>query len=170
MSQLPLPLSLYQFRRYVLDPALALLPASMDSPNARRLLTTICLQESDDFKSRRQYKNGPARGLAQFEKGGGVAGVLTHKASKALAAKVCAARGVPTTTDGVYAILEHDDVLALALARLLLWTDPAALPGDEEGAWRVYLRVWRPGAYKRDPHGLRRRWTRNFKKAGEGNQ
>ena len=45
------------------------------------------------------------------------------------------------------AALEHDDVLAAAFGRLLLWTDPRAPPavGDESGAWALYLRCWRPG-------------------------
>ncbi|MNG31598.1 hypothetical protein D3C84_1174300 [compost metagenome] len=49
--------------------------------------------------------------------------------------------------EAVYVAIEHDDVLAAALARLLLWTDPGKLPklGDEQGAWDLYLRTWRPG-------------------------
>ncbi|MNL60597.1 hypothetical protein D3C87_1844250 [compost metagenome] len=47
----------------------------------------------------------------------------------------------------VYATLEKDDVLASAFARLLLWTDPKALPdvGAKDAAWALYLRTWRPG-------------------------
>jgi hypothetical protein len=47
----------------------------------------------------------------------------------------------------VYNSLAHDDVLAAAFARLLLWTDPQRLPslGDADGAWALYLRTWRPG-------------------------
>ena len=40
-----------------------------------------------------------------------------------------------------------NDMLAAAMARLLLWTDPAPLPqvGDIEGSWNYYARLWKPG-------------------------
>lgn len=128
-----------------IEPALALLPANMDSPAARVMLLAIGLQESR-FVHRRQI-GGPARGFWQFERGGGVFGVLTHAASAALARQVCDARGVAPTTAAVYGRLENDDVLAAAFARLLLWTDAARLPAvdDKDGAWALYLRTWRPG-------------------------
>lgn len=126
-------------------PALALLPAKMDTPAARVMLLAIGLQESR-FVHRRQI-GGPARGFWQFEQGGGVRGVLTHPASAALARQVCEVRGVAPTTAAVYAQLENDDVLGAAFARLLLWTDPKSLPaiGDADAAWALYLRTWRPG-------------------------
>lgn len=128
-----------------IEPALALLPANMDSPAARVMLLAIGLQESR-FVHRRQI-GGPARGFWQFEKGGGVRGVLTHAASASLARQVCEVRGVAPTSAAVYAQLESDDVLAAAFARLLLWTDPARLPdvGDSKGGWDLYARTWRPG-------------------------
>lgn len=132
-------------------PALALLPAQMTSHEAELMLLAIGLQESG-LVHRRQI-GGPARGLLQFETGG-VRGALTHEASREHARRVCAARGVEPTTAAVYARLEHDDVLAMAIGRLLLWTDPKPLPelckADE--AWSLYLRTWRPGK----PH--RNRW------------
>ncbi|WP_199533145.1 hypothetical protein [Thiopseudomonas alkaliphila] len=59
-----------------IDPALALLPARMKSKKAVVMMLAIGLQESR-FIHRRQIK-GPARGFWQFEKGGGVYGVLNH--------------------------------------------------------------------------------------------
>ena len=61
------------------------------------------------------------------------------------------ARGVAPVSEPVYAAIEFDDVLAAALARLLLWSDPGKLPGkgDTEAAWQLYLRTWRPGAWFR---------------------
>ena len=56
----------------------------------------------------------------------------------------------------VYQAFEHDDVLAAIFARLLLWTDPYSLPklGDADGAFNLYIRTWRPGAYSRgNAHG-----------------
>lgn len=126
-------------------PALALLPPAMNSPQARVLLLAIGLQESR-FLHRRQI-GGPARGFWQFERNGGVRGVLTHPASREDALRICAARDVAPVAATVNAALETDDILAAAFARLLLWTDPLRLPaaGDADGAWALYLRTWRPG-------------------------
>ncbi|MBB1593537.1 hypothetical protein [Achromobacter sp. UMC46] len=128
-----------------IGPALALLPANMDSVAARVMLLAIGLQESR-FLHRRQI-GGPARGFWQFERGGGVRGVLTHPASRDRARHVCDLRQVEAAAASVYNALETDDVLAAAFARLLLWTDSARLPaaGDVQGAWNLYTRTWRPG-------------------------
>ncbi|MFY3127648.1 hypothetical protein ACOTGA_23640 [Achromobacter xylosoxidans] len=133
-----------------INPALALLPAGMDTPAARVMLLAIGLQESR-FLHRRQIA-GPARGFWQFEKGtrasrGGVWGVFLHAASKDHLAALCKARSVSCDPDAIYAALEYDDVLAAGVARLLLWTDPKALPaiGDADAGWALYLRTWRPG-------------------------
>ncbi|NMK48065.1 hypothetical protein [Achromobacter sp. Bel] len=131
--------------RTVINPALALLSAGMDSPEARVMLLAIGLQESR-FLHRRQI-GGPARGLWQFEQGGGVRGVLAHPASRDAAQRICAACRVAPAAASVYPVLETDDVLACAFARLLLWTDAKRLPSvdDSSGAWSLYLRTWRPG-------------------------
>lgn len=139
-------MELNQVRRSIIEPALSLLPAKMTSPKAVAMLLGIGLQESH-FEYRRQLGNGPARGFWQMERGGGVHGVLTHQASAKLAAGICAKRGVEPTDMAVWSAIELDDVLAAALARLLLWTDPQPLPvlGDFAGGWALYARVWRPG-------------------------
>ncbi|WP_429941973.1 hypothetical protein [Achromobacter xylosoxidans] len=133
-----------------ITPALALLPARMATAEARVMLLAIGLQESR-FVHRRQIV-GPARGFWQFEKGtrasrGGVWGVYLHAASKNHLAALCKARSVACNPDAIYAALEYDDVLAAGVARLLLWTDPKALPaiGDADEGWALYLRTWRPG-------------------------
>lgn len=154
---LTLPISPVDFDQLVATPALALLPTKMDTPEARVMMLAICLQESAlahrwqvvDLK--RPDVMGPARGLAQFERGGGVYGVINHQASREYAKVVCEARGIPATVGAVYDALSHDDVLAAAFARLLLWTDPRALPhvDDANSAWGYYIRNWRPG--KRRP-------------------
>jgi hypothetical protein len=138
-------MTLSEIRERAIAPALAMLPARMSSVPAVAQMLAIGLQESR-FEHRRQI-GGPARGFWQFEQGGGVRGVLRHSASRVHAQAVCRARNVIATESAVYAALEHDDVLAAAFARLLLWTDPKPLPalGDEQGAWDLYLRVWRPG-------------------------
>lgn len=130
--------------------ALYMLPPPMTSPEARVMMYAIGLQESR-FLYRRQIVNGkpigPAKGFWQFERGGGCRGVVEHAASRFWMHRVCAARGVEFTSKGVWDAIEHDDVLAAAAARLLLFTDPKRLPavGDAGGAWDLYMRVWRPG-------------------------
>lgn len=129
-----------------INPGLALLPAKMDTPAARVQLLAIGLQESR-FLHRRQLGNGPARGLWQFERGGGVRGVLTHPASREHAYRICGLRGVEPVAAAVHPALEFDDVLSAAFARLLMWTDAWRLPavGDAQGGWEMYIRTWRPG-------------------------
>ncbi|MHC3750681.1 hypothetical protein ACYKDZ_17575 [Stutzerimonas stutzeri] len=154
-------MTLSEIRERAIAPALALLPARMSSREAEVQMLAIGLQESR-FQHRRQI-GGPARGFWQFEQGGGVRGVLRHPASREHALAVCRVRNVIATEGAVYAALEHDDVLAAAFARLLLWTDPKALPalGDEQAAWDLYLRTWRPGK----PH--RHTWDALYAKALE---
>lgn len=160
-----------------INPALALLPADMDTPAARVQMLATGLQESR-FVDRRQLVGrpprpvGPAKSFWQAERGGGmVHGVRLHAATSAAAAHLYQARGVPARDGAIWDGIEHDDVLAAGLARLLLWSDPGRLPlmGDIEGAWRLYLRTWRPGAYD---HGtpaqraeLRAKWGRYYAQA-----
>ncbi len=136
-----------------IHPAMALLPAYMDKPEASVMLLAIGLQESR-FMFRfqklagRPYEKGPARGFWQFERGGGVHGVMTHDDSRQYAEGVAKVRGVPFDAVLIHARLETDDVLAATFARLLLWTDRKALPSldaNPEEAWQCYTRNWRPG-------------------------
>jgi hypothetical protein len=133
-----------------INPALAMLPVKMDSKEARVMMLSIGLQESE-FMNRVQKLNGggrgPARSFWQMERGGGVHGVLNHDASKQLAREVCEKRKVAVTSLDVWNAMEFDDVLGAAFARLLLYTDPKRLPAvtDAEAAWLLYERVWRPG-------------------------
>ena len=140
------------FIRDALNPALAMLPAAMDTAEARVMLIAIGLQESR-LVHRRQLVGtpprpvGPAKGLWQFERGGGCAGVVSHAASRYWMSLVCKARGVQFNATAVWNALETDDILAAAAARLLLFTDPRRLPvlGDDREAWNLYMRAWRPG-------------------------
>lgn len=140
------------FIEHALAPALKLLPAKMDTPAARAMVVAICLQESR-LQHRRQI-NGPARGYAQFEQGGGVRGVLTHPASQPHIQAVLAALdyGPNTGADECYIAIEHNDILAAAFARLLLWTLPGHLPARNAPgiAWSQYVSAWRPGKPHRD--------------------
>lgn len=131
--------------REIIPVTMRLLPIGMDSPAARAMLVAIGLQESR-FIHRRQIK-GPARGFLQFERGGGVRGVLTHPATAQTARQLADTLCYPADEHTLYAALEHNDVLALAFGRLLLWTLPGRLPGPQEPVegWRQYMESWRPG-------------------------
>ena len=133
------------FYNNVLPQAYALLPPAMGSPAASAMLLAIGLQEGRLYY--RKQIGGPAHGPWQFEKGGGVVGVLTHASTKALAAKVCVARNVAGNASAVYEELTEDDVLACCFARLLLYTLPGKLPaqGDPDEGWWQYISAWRPG-------------------------
>lgn len=133
------------FIKHGLEPALGLLPASMDSPAARAMVLAICFQESRLLY--RKQINGPAKGYAQFEQGGGVKGVLTHPATVGHARVVCAALDYIPEASAVYTGIEHNDILAAAFARLLLYSLPEPLPekGDPDEGWKQYISAWRPG-------------------------
>lgn len=154
-------MTLKEIQSQAINPALSMLPSAM-SRQPEKLMTlmlAIGLQESR-FKHRRQI-NGPARGYWQFERGGGVRGVLLHKTTRDAAVALCKARGAAPNDQAVYAALERDDVLAAGFARLLLWTDPRPLPelGDIDAAWDYYIRNWRPGK----PH--RKTWDALYREA-----
>lgn len=130
----------------IIRPAYAkVLPGMFASDEATVMLLAIGLQESRFMY--RQQVGGPARGFWQFERGGGTRGVLEHEASRPYARAICVLRGVPYVAADVYDRLEHDDLLACAFARLLLYTDPRPLPmlGDAAAAWDYYIANWRPG-------------------------
>ena len=142
-----------------INPALLLLPPGMSSQPARVIMLAIAYQESA-LQHRRQV-GGPARGYWQFEQGGGVRGVLRHTASQPHIRKVLAALDYDPNSEAsaCYSAIEHNDILAASFARLLLWTDAETLPSDENAAWDLYLRTWRPGK----PHPGK--WAQNYMKA-----
>lgn len=143
----------------IVEPALSWLEYDFRikrTPSAERFMLAIAGQESG-FTARRQMGDGPARGWWQFERGGGVVGVLTHPASAGVAKRVCEALAVPPGPAVVHPALEQCDLLAAAFARLLILTDPAPLPETEASGWAYYLRVWRPG--KPHPETWPKRWA-----------
>lgn len=166
---LSLPITPADALAHIVVPALRELPARMDTPEARVLCLAAMGVESNladrDQLERdgRDAVTGPALGLGQFERGGGVHGVLNHAASRASALAACAARGIDPSPRDVWLALEHDDVLAAIFVRLLLWTDPKPLPpiGHMWEAYSYYLRNWRPG--KPDA----KRWPRHYTAAVE---
>lgn len=166
MQQQPADTLLADITASAVTPALQLLPQAMDSAIARHLLLAIMLQESEGT-ARRQFGNGPARSLWQFEPGskqlgGGVWGVYKHKASRYWLNQLCEARGCPFEPQAIWARIETDDVLAAGLARLLLFTDAKPLPtrGQVDAAWQLYARrTWVPGKPKPE------KWPGNYARA-----
>lgn len=159
----------------VINPALQKLAAHgiPVSDAARAMLYAIGLQESILTLRYQQTQSGAgkshARGLWQFESGGGVAGVLGHKSTASIAKHYANLHVGPTgatvNQHAVWATLEFDDVLACIFARLLLWSDAKALPApvaaSQQEAWDYYIRNWRPGK----PHESK--WPANWKAALE---
>jgi len=128
---------------YTFPAAFALLPGAMDTPPARAMLLAIGLQESK-FQHRRQV-GGPAHGFWQFEQGGGVAGVLGHASTGALARAMCSEMIYTPDAAMVYDAISDNDVLACCFARLLLWTLPGLMAprGAPSRAWDAYFaRAW----------------------------
>tara|TARA_R110000868_G_scaffold409899_1_gene696409 strand:+ start:16411 stop:16884 length:474 start_codon:yes stop_codon:yes gene_type:complete len=131
----------------IYSPAADLAAALIGIPRTRPadiLMLAIAGQESR-WTHRAQIGGGPARGFWQFEKGGGVAGVLAHRASSERARSLCTALRIEADAATVYEALRWNDTLAVGFARLLLWTDPKALPTEPGPAWDCYIRTWRPG-------------------------
>lgn len=166
----------------VIEPAAEFLPAAWASDEAKVMQAAIAMQESG-LAVRRQYGNGPARGLWQFERGtqasrGGVWGIFLHGASREWLKQVCDLRGVSFEPGAIWQAMESDDLLAACCARLLLRTDPFALPPVNDyvdpahhvnpddpkasASWKLYYkRTWRPGK----PHP--EKWPRNHSRAVE---
>lgn len=152
---------------------LRLLPPAMTSPEAVVLLGAYTLQEANGIHryqivQGRPDLRGPARGLWQFERGGGCKGVVNHPASRYWMAQVCEVRRVPFNATAIWNQLQFDDVLAAAAARLLIFTDPKRLPpmGEARAAWNLYIRTWRPGKPKplvwSDNYEHALHWTNNL--------
>lgn len=135
------------------------LPSKLASTEAKAGVLAIGLQESE-FKHRRQLGDGPARGLWQFEQSG-VRGVLNHAYTTGLIKPILASFLYEDYTPTVWTAIEHNDLLALIVARLLLYTAPWPLPGPTEApeAWRQYLWCWRPGRPREE------KWLENYTKA-----
>lgn len=143
------------------------LPQRMDAVGARLMMLTI--QKHEDPEERRyqlvkrteatalenivgpKTAKGPARSLWQMEQGGGVKGVLHHNSTGALIDDICDRFEVSNSTVSCWKAIEENDVLAACFARLLLWSDPKEMPtvSDADGAFDLYLRTWRPGAFTR---------------------
>jgi hypothetical protein len=136
------------------------------------MLIAIALQETG-LRARRQMleardhwwesKPGKGHGFWQFERDGGVRGVLRHAAASAIVLPVIDAMLYPRDPYAVHEALIHNDILACVLARALLYSVPDAMPRPNEAdkGWSIYLKAWRPG--KAHPEA----WPENYRIAWE---
>lgn len=133
------------FDDYIVPACYEFLPEEMISTGASLMLLAIGQHESG-FSKRFQFGGGPARSYWQFELTG-LRGVMRHQATRAIAKDVCRRLGYRFEDYPLFDALPHNDVLACAFARLLLWTLPDPLPaiGDQEESYRQYREAWRPG-------------------------
>lgn len=151
----------------IIDPALRLVESRYRTDEARAMLIAVALQESK-ITDRRQVldagkrwwesRPGKANGLWMFERGGAVYGVLTHPAAQRFIVPVLLKLEYPADSEIVHDALIHNDVLACLMARALLVTLPAQLPGRDDPAegWRQYIEAWRPG----QPH--EKTWSTHY--------
>ena len=164
-----------------INAALADLPDAMGSDAAVILLLAIGLQESKLVHRRQLIERdgnlvaaGPAKSFWQGERLGGMtAGILRHNATSGLTRALCSRHGIAATPTAIWHAIKNNDVLAASCARLLLWTDPAPLPGADRrsDAFRYYVRTWRPGAYTQGSlitkEALMTKFLRNHFKSSE---
>lgn len=166
--------------QYMLRPAMQTLvklgfKGSIDS-RVEQMLLTISGQEADfKFRDQQEIINGrmvdgalgPALGLLQFEKGtmssrGGVSGVMLHASSRVWMQAACAEFKIAFDNDSIWRAQKTNDLFAFITGRLLLFTDPYAVPTDVNAAWTCYAqRLWRPGK----PHPSK--WPGYWKTAQE---
>jgi len=153
-----------EFLRTILDPGLAVLAhalpptdrAAWRSPQLRVLLLAIAGQETE-WTHRRQIGSDAARGFWQFQRADGLRMVLNRPSTAYRASAVIRLLSLPHDEATLFEAIAWNDALAVVCARLLLWTDAAAIPSiaDEHGAWLYYLRLWRPGKPRPDDWKLR---------------
>ncbi|MFK2876912.1 hypothetical protein [Rhodanobacter hydrolyticus] len=152
----------------VIVPALALLPAQMDTPPARVLLVAFGAQETG-YRTRQQ-QGGPAHGLWQCERPL-MQLLLDNKASSAEVYALCKSRAVAPLASDMYWALLTDDLFAAGTARLALWCNLAPLPalGNVDAAFDYYIATWGPGAYTRgtpaERAAIRQRFNDNYSAA-----
>lgn len=160
--RLSTPSTMTDLMEYIIPAAYRVLPEPMRSDRASAMLITAGLQETK-FLRRRQMLKGPARGLWQFEKNG-LFGIFQHPRSRPHLENLAKSLRYPSLAyveENGLLLVEHNDILACALARLLLWTDLDKLPSREQPGlgWEIYYRTWHPGR----PHY--ETWTTYFEEA-----
>lgn len=125
-----------------------------DNAQARTMSLAIALQESRANRRRQVgasgLEDGPAVSFWQFEKGGGVRGVLTHPSAAPVMFKICAMFNIDPTEQGLWDAMRYNDIVAACAARLLFYVLPDPLPTSAALGWEQYTKAWRPGKPKPD--------------------
>jgi hypothetical protein len=132
------------FLQRAIEPGLSLLPGYMVSDAARVALLAIAGVETNWSKRAQVVSEGPPPAVSYWQfQSNGLAGVMTAHGS--LLSAACATLDIPPAE--AWQAIRYNDALACAAARLLLWSDPEALPevGDVTACWNYYLHNWRPG-------------------------
>ena len=143
----------------IINPALEILGPQFADPRAKVMLLAIAQQESG-LRHRIQQPNGPARSYWQFERGGGVRGIMRHGVSSPHLRRVVALLDYKFDERVLHLAMTDNDLLAACMARLLLYTVPRALPTNAADGWEQYLfDSWRPGK----PHPAT--WGGNYRRA-----
>lgn len=154
----------HELQQLVIKPTLSLLDERyrQSEPDITRILLAIAEQESRTTHRVQLTGNnrnwwdskGPARGLWQFELNG-IRAVLNHKGCRAVVEPVLNLLNYPALADPIHVAIAHNDILACAFARALLWSVPQPLPSlaQPDTAWDQYVWAWRPGK----PH--RQTWS-----------
>lgn len=160
-------MDLNRFLNVAIRPALQELEKDgiRSSKEAERFMLAIALQESR-VKYRKQIgqqgmPTGPANSYWQFERGGGVKGVLNHASTKNRIAKILALYDINNSEQDVWEAMRYHDIVAACMARLLIFTLPNKLPTTAQQGWDQYISAWRPGK----PH--RATWDGFWNQAGE---
>ena len=168
---------LWHTYKWTIPAAYSLLPGQMNNGEATAEMLAIGLHESlfkarvqGKIRSLRTYEDfdptaGPARGLWQFERKGGVAEILTSSDTKDIAIPICKMFLIDPNINAVHAALGFHDVLAAVFARLLLWRDSRPMPTPLEAVkgYSIYLRNWRPNPDAAAAHA--KDWPGNFNTA-----
>ena len=138
----------------VVPAAYKLLPEKMESKAATCLMLATMLQESRGLY--RKQIQGPAVSYFQFEKNGGILGVLEHPITRPIIQGVLRTLNYDFSPITSYEALVHNDILATCYARLFYWTNPAPLPSidDVNGMLNYYIKTWRPGRPRVDTFPL----------------
>ena len=139
------------------------------SPAGVAMMIAIGLQESDflhrqqligNHRSWWQSINGPAVSFWQDELPT-ISLVLNHGRIGPMFREVLSMLGYPAEPKVIFEALKHNDLLAVAFNRLLLFTYPGPLPAehDIEEGWKQYVWCWRPGKPKPE------RWASRYARA-----
>jgi len=128
--------------RSVFTMAAAVCPSLPWTTPAEVLLLTIAGQESG-WNSRTQF-GGPAHSYWQFDPDT-VTLLQNNPVTGPILNTVCEALDI--SQGDIFTAMTWNDVLAMIMARLLLWANPNALPlaGNPTEAYGYYIATWEPG-------------------------